>query len=416
MENKRDIRLLIQQCEEKLNVAGYSASMIKSHKTRWEKGICPFMKSIGATEYSPSIGDSYLENEGKRLSRSTMKGRKRNIQILNEFLLYGTISSRIHDFCKYPIPNNEFGNYANKFFDHCTLRRQKPSTIVHHKRILSLFSKYLEMLGIEHINDISIQHSVEFCANGAQSNQRVSTLRSFFRFLTDSTDLSLLHLTVGLQKIKFKEIEPLPSTYSDEEVARIKNSVDRQTPTGKRDYAVIILAADLGLRASDIAALTHEQINRSTQTIDVVQKKTGEIDCLPYSDEIIEAVDDYFNNIRPISNLPNVFITANYPLRPLNCESINNIIRRAFKSAGIDVRGRHFGTHSLRHSLATTMLAKGVSLPTISSILGHTSTNTTMTYIRVDAEGLRQYCLDVPVVDMEFFNQKGGIFYDKASV
>ena len=92
--------------------------------------------------------------------------------------------------------------------------------------------------------------------------------------------------------------------------------------------------------------------------------------------------------------------------------SLNGVITRIMQSSGIDISGRRFGPHSMRHSLASNMLLQGTSLPVISGILGHESTQTTMEYLRVDIVNLRECILDTPLVDEAFYLQKGGVFYD----
>lgn len=413
MTKNRNINVLIEQCTAKLRAAGYNADRIKWHQSMWTKGICLFMKQLGETEYSSLLGKTYLECECKRLSSSTIKGRKRNIQILDEFMNYGTISSRIHDFCKYPIPKNEVGKIANDFFNYCALRGNKPLTITHHKRVVSLFLNSMTLNNVSDLTKLKAIDVIRFASVGKQPKQRLGSLRAFFNYVSEQKDLRVQHIVCGLYGIKFKQSEPLPSQYSGEEIQRIKNAINRYSPVGKRDYAVLILASDLGIRAGDIASLTAENINLSDKTINIVQQKTGEVLCLPMSEEIEESLVDYIDNVRPNVRFPELFVTAVAPLRPLTTVTINSIVRRAFSAAGINVGKRHFGTHSLRHSLASNLLAKGVSLPVISSILGHTSTATTMNYIRVDTEGLRDYGLDVPLVSTDFYEQNGGIFYER---
>jgi site-specific recombinase XerD len=91
---------------------------------------------------------------------------------------------------------------------------------------------------------------------------------------------------------------------------------------------------------------------------------------------------------------------------------LNGVITRIMQASGIDTSGRRFGPHSLRHSLASNMLREGTSIPTISSVLGHESSQTTMEYLRVDMVNLMGCVLDVTMVDESFYSQKGGAFYD----
>ena len=133
---------------------------------------------------------------------------------------------------------------------------------------------------------------------------------------------------------------------------------------------------------------------------------------LPLLREIGEALVTYTRDSRPKSHLKEVFLTASAPYHPMTRISLNGVITRIMQSSGIDISSRRFGPHSMRHSLASNMLRQGTSLPVISGILGHESTQTTMEYLRVDIVNLRECVLDTPLVDEAFYLQKGGAFYD----
>ncbi|MPM73077.1 Tyrosine recombinase XerC [bioreactor metagenome] len=92
--------------------------------------------------------------------------------------------------------------------------------------------------------------------------------------------------------------------------------------------------------------------------------------------------------------------------------SLNGVITRIMQLSGVDTSNRRFGPHSMRHSLASNLLRQGIPIPTISSVLGHDSTQATMEYLRIDVTNLKECVLDVPLVDEPFYVQKGGVFYD----
>jgi integrase len=415
MNKREEINTLILLCKEKMAAAGYTPANIKMHSDRWSKGIVPYMKERNLTYYTEGVGERYMETF-KGLSKSTANGRRRSINILTEQLLYGTISSRIHDFCKYPLPNNDLSDYAKAFYEYCKGKNQAPLTITHHQRILSLFLQSIDLLGIKSLNSLTVKHILDFTSNGKQPNQRISSIRSFLKFIFEQYSIDLRCLISSLKKVQYKRHEPLPSVYTPDEIRSIESAINRQSPIGKRDYAVVILASRLGLRASDIASLSIQNIDKSNGAISLIQNKTKEPLVLPLLPEVEVAINDYLQNARPQCDINVIFISYNHPLRPLNNMSINAIVRRAIRQANIKVGKRHFGTHSLRHSLATSLLATGNNLPTISAILGHTSTETTMAYLRVDSENLRDYALEVSLVSEEFYNQKGGVFYAKRSL
>ena len=107
-----------------------------------------------------------------------------------------------------------------------------------------------------------------------------------------------------------------------------------------------------------------------------------------------------------------MFIGHSAPYSGMTPCSVSCALRDRIRASGVDVSGRKQGAHALRHSLATNMLQNDVTLPVISSILGHSTTESTKTYLAVDIKHLLECSLEVPMVDKNFYIQKGGILYD----
>lgn len=205
--------------------------------------------------------------------------------------------------------------------------------------------------------------------------------------------------------------ERIPSFFTKEEVSQIENSILRSSGIGKRDYAIVLLASRLGLRASDIAGIQFSDIDWDKNSITLKMKKTRKFVELPLLADVGNAIVDYLRHGRPHSNLTHIFLSLQAPYtaatKELVCGAIDRIVRRS----GVNLRGRHHGPHALRHSLASAMLEGGTTIPVISEALGHSSTETTMTYLRIDVKSLLKCALPVPPVPSDFYEQKGGIFY-----
>jgi integrase len=210
---------------------------------------------------------------------------------------------------------------------------------------------------------------------------------------------------------RFPKREKLPSIYNADEIKRIEASVEQTGPVGKRDYAILLLASRLGLRASDIRKLKFSNIDWDHNKIVFTQYKTGKPVELPLLAEIGESIVNYLQYARPVSDLQEVFLSARPPYRPMGHYSVTGVISRIMRESGVDISQRKFGPHSMRHSLASRLLANGVSLPVISESLGHDNTLSTMEYLRVDVLSLAECTLDVLPVDPGFYEQKGGVFY-----
>ena len=198
-----------------------------------------------------------------------------------------------------------------------------------------------------------------------------------------------------------------------EEIEKLISSVERSSSIGKRNYAIILIASRLGLRASDISMLKFENLHWNTCTIEIKQFKTGKELILPLLPDVGNAIIDYLKYGRPRSEEPYVLLTERPPYGHFPTSNVvTHVVQRAFKNAEINIKCRRFGPHSLRHSLGFRMLEKSTVLPVISEVLGHESTESTRYYLRIDLKSMMQCMLDVPPVPTDFYEQKGGIFYD----
>ncbi len=222
------------------------------------------------------------------------------------------------------------------------------------------------------------------------------TLRNFFSY-GEFSEALLFDPLPFLTGIHSRKHERLPSFYTAEEVRRVLNAVDRNTPWGKTVYLMMLLACVYGLRSSDIKTLALDDINWKSRTITIIQYKTHRKISLPLTDEILFALLDYIKNARPKVDYPSVFIRLRRPYIPYSMDDhFGNKILPFFESAGVDTKGRHHGLHSLRHSLATTLFVSGTPVNEIAVILGHTSAASTKTYVWSDIEHLRIAALEVP--------------------
>jgi integrase len=193
--------------------------------------------------------------------------------------------------------------------------------------------------------------------------------------------------------------EVLPSVFSSDEVRRALAALDPSSRTVRRDRAVLLLAAQLGLRAGDIRRLRFDEVDWRLGRLSLVQHKTTVRIDLPLPDECRFALLDYWRNERPDRPDPHVFLGARAPFAPYaSAAAFGRVVTACFERAGVDIANRHHGLHSLRHSAAAAMLTSGATLPAVSAVLGHASSETTMRYLRVGVEALRAAALEVPRV------------------
>jgi integrase/recombinase XerD len=178
----------------------------------------------------------------------------------------------------------------------------------------------------------------------------------------------------------------IPKSLSRDQVCHLLSSCDRRTSVGRRDYAVLLLLARLGLRAGEVAGLNIEDIDWETGTI-TVRRKGGTLHQLPLPAKVGEAIAAYLLRGRPTAPTRRLFVRVSAPIEGLAGQSVILLVGRALARAGI--RSASNGAHQLRHTLATDMLRRGATLSDIGQVLGHESPKTTAIYAKVDFAALR---------------------------
>jgi len=171
---------------------------------------------------------------------------------------------------------------------------------------------------------------------------------------------------------------------------------------------MILLAARIGLRSSDIVNLKFNNINWETNQISIIQQKTNVPTTLPLLKDVGEAIINYIKNGRPKVDNQHIFIRENPPYMHLSASSLHMIVDGYLKRAKIKIpAGRKHGPHALRHSLATLLLENNIPITAIKEILSHKSTQTTKIYLKVAQTQLLQCALEVPSLNKSYTPCKG---------
>jgi site-specific recombinase XerD len=215
----------------------------------------------------------------------------------------------------------------------------------------------------------------------------VTALRSICRFLRQRGTIDR-DLAAGVPSVLAWRLATIPKYLPSEEVDRVLQTCDRQTPVGRRDHAILLLLARLGFRAGEIIALELEDIRWRAGEILVRSSKRLAQDRLPLVAEVGDALATYLRWDRPSHTSRRVFLCTRAPRRGFaNPSTVSAIVRRALARAGLSPALK--GAHLFRHSLATRMLRHGASLPEIGVVLRHRAVQTTEIYAKVDLDGLR---------------------------
>lgn len=214
-----------------------------------------------------------------------------------------------------------------------------------------------------------------------------SALRSFLGHLYQTGQLAS-NLAAAVPTVVCRPHGELPQSLDREEVERLLNRCDQGRPAGRRDYAVLLLLARLGLRAGEVVQLSLEDINWGAGELRICGK-SARIDRLPLPPDVGRALAGYLKQGRPQCSSRRVFIRSKAPRQGFSgSAAIDGIVDRALTRAQLDPG--HRGAHLLRHSLATCMLRGGATLTQIGQVLRHQLPQTTEIYAKVDLLALRR--------------------------
>jgi integrase/recombinase XerD len=225
----------------------------------------------------------------------------------------------------------------------------------------------------------------------------VATIRMFLRWEFARGALSCpLHLQ--LDTVRIYRDQRTPHVIPWPTLQRLLCKLDRATPQGLRDFTILLLAATYGLRRSEVAGLTLDDIDWRKRRIRIAQPKVRRTLWLPLTNEVEIALIRYLKRRPPGTSLRHVFICQSAPVRPLSPYGVYHILGRAGRTTGVSLPTRSF--HSIRYARALRLMRGGVSLKAISDVLGHQDVNTSAHYLRLDVDDLRQVALPVPTTNI----------------
>jgi len=296
------------------------------------------------------------------------------------------------------------------YLSYCTYIKRLFKTTIEGRRLVTFrFDKYLSEQAME-LGDVTVEaleafFSSAYCTKASRHSYK-PIIKELYRYLYDNRVLDKDYSTLVLKEPKVHLGSKVPSTYTENEIKRMIEAINRSSAKGKRDYLVMLLAAEYGWRASDITLFRLDQIDWEKNRISMVQYKTGVPVEFPLLASVGNAIIDYLKHGRPAGGDDVIIVNHEntHKGQKLKSPTIHSIVSKAMSTANIaNWKDKKHGPHSLRHSLATNMLKQNVAIPIISTILGHQSTETTKTYIKVDIPKLRQCSLPVPELKSSYF-------------
>lgn len=393
-----EIRELISEAKSHLTQIGYRPRTIERLDAVWRKleDYCDLQGTSSLT--AESSREFVWERYGSVLGeKDTSHNVNRAVHLLLDFQKFGMVfkqsSMTIKGF------SEPYRELFEGFLKHLHQEGVADGSIRTWRSRLFRFEYLLENNGIAHFSQIELHHVNAYIESlaGFSSGTVGGTLKILGRLFDYALANGYHHKSFSNALPTVRRIKKyrLPTVFAADEVERILKSVDRNNPIGRRNYAILILVAKLGLRISDARLLRFDSIDWQNKRLSITQKKTGIPLDLPLLDDVGWAMIDYLKYGRPETDSEYIFVRHTAPYGPLT-DTLRKTVVNAIQKAGIKTPAdKPIGMHTFRHSIASSMLANGAKLTEIAQTLGHSTPESTQTYISVDAALLRQCSLEV---------------------
>ena len=410
MNNNNDIHETIDQILAELKEEGMTESSIKSGYLSVYKSFLKFLDENAINEVTEEVCLQYIEIKNQiRLpslltvtSNDSLNRRIRALVILLRYQKTGSLDlstrgKKVPFSCPIALASayEAFATETEKSH----LAADTKSTIINSTQrfILSVSEDGLADWDLLDMSYIDLFLSKYKDSQLKYRGTLIYGLKKFLHFLFDN-GFCEIDYTEDILSLRIPRNGHVPHTWTPDELKRLLEAVDRQSPSGKRDYAIFSLCIQTGLRAADIRNLKINDINWKTHTLKIITCKTGEPLELPLLEAVGWAIIDYLKNGRPESGYTNVFLAYHFPYGPIgSTASLTGALRKYLIKAEIEIKaGEAHGIHTLRSTLAQNMLFCGTELPVISQTLAHRDERTTVgNYLRIDTEHLRDCSLEL---------------------
>lgn len=401
---KKPLPELLHGLEQEMLRLGYTEGSLKFYRRRW-KMLLQFAQKRDERFYSERLGIDFVEEHfhifekdfNRTLSQSNTQDL-RIIRMIGDFQLHHAILRRYLSRHQEDLTEPYFITLRNRFTHYCEGKNYSNVTIDHYVKQSARFMDYLISQGIRDCEDITlplihayIKTLVGYTYKTVEQN--ICSMRAFFRFLLEVGEVQV-DFASKTPMIQARKQTRIPSVWTAEELRRLIEAIDRGSPKGKRDYAIILLACCLGMRCTDIKNLKMEDFHWAEKKLVFVQSKTRTTLFLPLTQEVRWAVIEYLKHGRPNVDSPYIFVRHMAPFTTFaEGDHLTQLIKRYMELAHLPTLKKRRGMHSLRHTMASVLLEKDTPLSTISEILGHADTDSTAVYLKVDIKKLKECAL-----------------------
>jgi site-specific recombinase XerD len=402
---------LIEQTMESIRSFEHSQSTVYQYQMGWG-ALTDYFIEHDQFMFSKQLAEQFiLESKTKLDTRAIKKWRYKlnrlTVLMLIECYEYGHVTWKHHrDDNPTRLLQSAYILLHTDYLNCLEKERKGAGTIRIYETISRQFLEYLEQRKVKDVSEVQLTDVslfIPFISKQYQPTSMrtvLSALRSFIRFV-ETKNLTAFCLSRAIPSSSGRKTVVVPTITSEEE-QKLLDSEDHTTPSGKRNYAMFLLALRTGLRSIDIVNLKLGDIQWKSNTIESVQKKTGVPLVLPLLTDVGNAIADYILNGRPDTQQSYLFLRTQAPYRKLlGRSSCYMVSRKMMKAAGIrQGKQDRKGFHCLRHSIAARLLAEQTPLPIISSILGHRDKDSTKIYLSTDLVHLRACALGLAGIEV----------------
>lgn len=411
IENKRTMRELVTELENQLVARGQSPNAVSQYHYIFQVFLAYF-NSYHELYFSKELMETCLRehygiDEQPILSRRQHYKKKvicasRMIEDLSE----GRAFSDRYTLSCAPLLTDNFSEGISSFTAHLHDIQRSRKTIDLYQDYISKFLSFVQQSGKCCLRELTVEDIHAYIATLTDKPKStvkfvIGPVRVFLRYIYLNEFIEQ-DLSPFVESVKTRTQTKIPSIWEKEEVLKLLAAIDRGNPSGKRDYAIILLVARLGIRIGDVNKLKFENIDWDKKCINFVQSKTHYPVCLPLLKDVGWAIIDYVRNGRPNIDSPYIFLTHIPPFKNYSDENhLHATITKYLQLTDIqDQHKKRRGMHSLRHTLANRLQENREPLHTISSALGHSSPDSASVYIKTDIELLRECCLNPSEVEI----------------
>ncbi len=293
----------------------------------------------------------------------------------------------------------------SRYLDNCSDIGNKPITVNRKRQYSEEFVSKLNELGCNSPQDMTPSNVLKACT----AFDFTGSWPFISQFLSYLFNEGIIERDLSTFVPKHKRCQKLPSIYSTDEITNAENTISKASSNGIRDLAIMMLASRCGLRCGDIVLLKIDSISMDTGLLNITQQKTEEPLSMVLPAQILNTIRSYISDARPDSSEKVLFLSSLPPFGALTPAAVYRIVSKAFKQAGVNTEGKKKGPHTLRASMASSMVNDDVPYDAVRRILGHSNPQTIKHYASVHIEKLREYALTPPKASGNFLAiLKGG--------